>query len=336
MCFEKLLGLKSCSQDEPVTGLFIDELGISTTFLGQLYTDQYSTGVDLFIEKRAFAWRKLSSDVLTRLSPSMKADTIVEGRRIGQVLTNASNEDLSLGIGRYGGIRVVIEPNNLSFLSFYLSDLSIQLSDATLNTNVYVFDMTSLKLIDTINYQTGGVDQFIGKVFNAKRRKLDLAFVYESLEDTIKIVSKKGSCFDCGGSVRAAHICPFVDAIGIELTTDGLNVLSSINKKYTQGMSFNYNVNCDRANWLCSVGGLMALPLAYATAVEIYDYALMVSPMQRVNTTIDLHIESIQQAREIAAVRYSEELNAVLGNMRLPEDSHCFDCRKNYRYVTAI
>lgn len=336
MCFEKLLGLKSCSQDEPVTGLYIDELGISTTFLGQLYTDQYNSGVDLFIEKRAFAWRKLSSDVLTKLTPFTKADTIVEGRRIGQLLSNASNEDLSLGAGRYGGIRVVIEPNNLSFLTFYLADLSIALSSATLNTDVYVFDMNTLKLIDVINYETGGVDQFIGKAFNAKRRKLDLAFVYESLENTTKIVTKKGSCFDCGGRIRGAHICPFVDAIGIEITTDGLNVLSSINKRYTQGMSFNYNVNCDRANWLCSIGGLMALPLAYATAVEIYDYAIMSSPMQRVNTTIDLHIESIQQAREIAATRYNEELNAVLQNMRLPEDSHCFDCRKNYKYVTAI
>ena len=91
MCFEKLIGLKGCSGQEPTTGLYIDDLGINTTLLGQLITDQYVSGVELFEGKRAFAWRKLSSDILTRLQATMKADTIIENKRIGQVLTNASN-----------------------------------------------------------------------------------------------------------------------------------------------------------------------------------------------------------------------------------------------------
>jgi hypothetical protein len=26
----------------------------------------------------------------------------------------------------------------------------------------------------------------------------------------------------------------------------------------------------------------------------------------------------------------------MLENMRLPDDNHCFDCRKNIKYVTAL
>jgi hypothetical protein len=347
MCIESLVGLKECSLAEPSTGLYIDELGINQTFLGQAITDQYESGVDLFIDKRQFAWRKLSSDVLLRLTPAMKADTLIEGRRIGQVLTDYSNSQTALGAGRYGGIRLKINPNNLSYLNLYISDINLAIDSANVNVPVLVFDMTTLKLVKTITYAEGGIEQFIGSEFKAGRRKLDLAFVYQSTMNTIKFIPKKGACYDCGGKVRDAHICPFVDAIGIELTTDGTNVLSSANSKYTTGMTLNYNVNCDRQSWMCSVGGLMALPLAYLTAAEIYNYALTIAPNQRVNTTITINkgskpfatspaFEGIVAARDAAMENYNLELEALITNMRLPDDTHCWDCRKNYKYVTAL
>jgi len=343
MCIESLLGLRDCNQTEPSTGLYIDDLGINTTFLGQLITDQYLQGSELFTAKRAFAWRKLSSDVLTRLAPVMKADTVIEGKRVGQLVSNYSNVQTAAGAGRYTGIRLKIDPQSLSFLNFYLADINLAVDAANVNVPILIFDMSTLKLIETFTYATGGLDQFLGKTFASARRKLDIAIVYESTFDSAKMVTKKGHCFDCGGGVREAHICPFVDAIGIDLTTNGTDVLSSITSKYTAGMSINYNVNCDRQGWLCSIGGLMALPLAYATAVEIYNYALTVSPNQRVNTTVSVNkgfkpdaIEGIVAARDIAATRYNEELGAMLQNMRMPDDSHCWDCRRNMKYVTAL
>lgn len=347
MCIESLLGLRDCNQVEPSTGLYIDDLGINTTFLGQLITDQYLQGSELFVAKRAFAWRKLSSDVLTRLAPVMKADTVIEGKRVGQLVSNYSNVQTAAGAGRYTGIRLKIDPQSLSFLNFYLADINLAVDAANVNVPILIFDMSTLKLIETFTYATGGLDQFLGKTFTSARRKLDIAIVYESTFDSAKMVTKKGHCFDCGGGVREAHICPFVDAIGIDLTTNGTDVLSSTTSKYTAGMSINYNVNCDRQGWLCSIGGLMALPLAYATAVEIYNYALTASPNQRVNTTVSVNrgqkpfatadaVEGIVAARDIAATRYNEELGSMLQNMRMPDDSHCWDCRRNMKYVTAL
>ena len=344
MCYESLLGLQGCDRPEPTTGLYIDDLGINQTLLGQLITNQYNTGVELFEAKRAFAWRKMSTDILSRLNPMMKADTVVEGKRIGQVVTNAANIDTLVGAGKYTGIRVTIDPNTESFLNFYLSNFKIDIYTMAVPVEIFVYDMTTLKLIDSFFYQSEAVEQFIGRTFKANRRKMDLAFVYESLYDTTKMVAKKGHCFNCSGQVRAAHICPFVDAVGIELTVSGDDVISSKAKKYTQGMSLVYNVNCDREAWLCSIGGLMAMPLAYATAVEIYNYGLTISPNQRVNTTVSVNTgfatsdpnDGMIAGRDIAAARYSEELTAMLQNMRLPSDNTCFDCRKNMKYVTAL
>ena len=277
----------------------------------------------------------------------MKADTVIEGKRVGQLVSNYSNVQTAAGAGRYTGIRLKIDPQSLSFLNFYLADINLAVDAANVNVPILIFDMSTLKLIETFTYATGGLDQFLGKTFASARRKLDIAIVYESTFDSAKMVTKKGHCFDCGGGVREAHICPFVDAIGIDLTTNGTDVLSSITSKYTAGMSINYNVNCDRQGWLCSIGGLMALPLAYATAVEIYNYALTASPNQRVNTTVTVNrgqkpfatadaVEGIVAARDIAATRYNDELGAMLQNMRMPDDSHCWDCRRNMKYVTAL
>jgi len=212
---------------------------------------------------------------------------------------------------------------------------------ANTNVPILVFDMTTLQLIDTITYTAGGIEYYFGKEYFAKRRKLDLAFVYESTMNTVKFITKKGACYDCGGKIREAHICPFVNAIGINLTTDGVSVLSSSTSKYTTGMSLNYSVNCDRQGWLCSVGNQMSLALAYATAVEIYNYALTVSPNQRVNTSVYVNkgvknYDGIITARDIAAEQYNAELTALLQGIRLPDDNHCFDCRKNIKYVTAL
>jgi hypothetical protein len=347
MCIESLLGLRGCESPEPSTGLYIDDLGINQTLLGQLITDQYLNGVELFEDKRAFAWRKISSDVLTKLSPMMKSDTVIENKRVGQVVSNYANVQNALGAGNYGGIRLKIDPNTVSYLNFYLADINLAIDSANVNVPVLIFDMTTGKLIQSLTYAEGALDEFIGKTFTSAKRKLDIAIVYESSMNTVKFTPKKGACTSCGGGPKESHMCPFVDAIGIELTTDGTNVLTSSSSKYTTGMSLTYSINCDRQGWMCSIGGLMALPLAYATAVEIYNYALTISPNQRVNTTVVVNrgskpfatadaFEGIVAARDIAATRYNEELGAMLQNMRLPDDTHCWDCRRNMKYVTAL
>ena len=347
MCIESLLGLRGCDLPEPSTGLYIDDLGINQTFLGQLITDQYRNGVEMFEDKRAFAWRKLSSDVLTRLSPMMKSDTVIESKRVGQVVSNYANVQTALGAGNYAGIRLKIDPNTIAYLNFYLADINLAIAGTNTNVPVLIFDMTTGLLIDTLTYAEGGLDAYIGKTFTSAKRKLDIAIVYEMTMNAAKFTPKKGTCTSCGGAPKEAHMCPFVDAIGIELTTDGTQVLTNKSSKYTAGMSLTYNVNCDRQGWLCSIGGVMALSLAYATAVEIYNYALTVSPNQRVNTAIVANrgskpfatadaFEGIVAARDIAATRYNEELGAMLQNIRLPDDTHCWDCRKNMKYVTAL
>jgi len=338
MCESSLLGLRGCNDIEPVTGLYIDDLGVTDSFLSQLITDQYNKPSELFSDKRAMAWRRISTDILSRLNPFMKADTVVDSRRIGQIMSNATSIDAALGAGVYAGIRIYLDPQTTSFLKMFISDFSIAFTTTVTNKTIYIIDLSTRKVIDSFVYADGSIEQYIGKHLFSKRKKMDIAIVYESTEDVIRYTPKYGSCTDCGGNIREAHICQFVDSIGVQLSLDtDTGVASSIvNKARTAGMSIIYSVECDRSAFVCSIGSTLSMALAYATAVEVYDYALTQSAHIRVNTTVTVNNESLVSARDIAASRYNEELEMVMRNMRLPSDRYCFSCNENMKYVTSL
>lgn len=338
MCESSLLGLRGCTATAPTTGLFIDDLGVTESFLSQLITDQYNTPSELFSDKRKMAWRKVSTDILGYLNPYMKGDTLIDSRRIGQVSTNATNTDAALGAGNYAGVRLYIDPQTTSFLKLFISSFSVAFTEEVTDKTIYIVDLVTRKVLESFVYSEGAIDQYIGKYITSSRRKMDIAIVYESTESVVRTVPKYGSCTDCGGNIRAAHICPYVDSIGVELSLDTETGVATdiVNKPRTAGISLVYSIECDRDAYICSIGSTLSMALAYATAVEVYDYALTQSANLRVNTTVSVNTEGLTTARDIAASRYKDEMEAVVKNMRLPSDTACFSCKQNMRYVTAL
>ena len=336
MCDSSLLALRGCSESSPATGLYIDDVGLTESLLSQFETDKYNTPLELFEDKRSLAWRKIQTEMLGKLNPFFKADTVIENRAVGQINTTCNSTTPAQGAGTYVGVRLIMSPQITSYLKMFISDLNIYIDSSNTNVNVLVFDLVQNKLIETIVYAEGSLEQYIAKTYLSKRKKLDIALVYESTVVATKTVPKYGNCTDCSGKVKDVVICPFVNAIGVQLDWDGTIISNLANKSVTGGVSINYNIECDRESYLCSIGSTMSMALLYATAVEIYDYALTVSPHIRVNTAVTYNSEQLIQARDIMASKYNSEMNLVLGNFRMPSDVYCFNCKENLRYVTAL
>jgi hypothetical protein len=336
MCESKLVGLKGCSADVPVTNLYIDQLGITEGFLSNLITSQYDTPKELFEDKLGLAWQKIKTQFLASLTEFIACDTVIDNRKVGQIAKDYTLQNPALTGGKYGGIRLIIQPQTTSFLKVIISNILLYIEATNTNVPVLLFDLQTGKLIDTITYATGGVEQYISQAFKSGRSKVDIALVYQVTMSQTKTVPKYGSCTDCSGRVKDVAICPFVNAIGVEFNYSAGVISNIANKGNTYGMSINYAVECDRDAYLCSVGATMSLALLYATAVEIYDYALTVSPNERVNTTVSLNTEQLAQARDIYAAKYNDEMNITLKSFRVPSDRHCFKCRPNQRYVTVL
>jgi hypothetical protein len=86
MCESKLVGLKGCSADVPVTNLYIDQLGITEGFLSNLITSQYDTPKELFDDKLGLAWQKIKTQFLASLTEFIAGDTVIDNRKVGQRL----------------------------------------------------------------------------------------------------------------------------------------------------------------------------------------------------------------------------------------------------------
>ena len=334
MCESKLLGLKGCNATPPATGLYIDDLGISQSLLGQFITDSYKNGVELFEAKRSLAWKSLQSKMMNAMAIHLKANTLIEGRRVGIINTQPATAQTALGAGNWVGILLKVNPNRDSFLQLSLTQLLIY--GASQDTPIKIFDTTTRKQIASLTLADGDIDETIYQVLKAARRTAEIAIVYESTFDTFKTIPKYGSCLDCGGNPKYSHMCPHVDALGVKLTISGDTIQTQSSTPYTWGMSLLYSLSCDREAWLCSIGANLSMALAYATAVEVYTEALTVSTNQRVNTAVTVNIEQLQTALNVSTQRFNEEFNAVLQNMKLPMDSACFECRQGTMLVTAI
>ena len=336
MCESSLLALRGCSNSAPSTGLYIDQVGLTEGLLSQFISDQYDTPLEIFEDKRSLAWKKIQTEMLNNLNSFMKADTVIDNRRVGQINTNSTSTTTAQGAGSYVGVRLIMSPQRTSFLKMFISELMVYIDSVNTNVDVLVFDLVQNKLIETITYSQGSTEQYISKTYLSKRRKLDIALVYESTVDAIKTVPKYGNCTDCSGRIKDVVICPFVNGIGVQLDWDGTTISNLANKSVTGGVSVNYNIECDRESYLCSIGSTMSMALLYATAIEIYDYALTISPNDRVNTAVSINRDEMFEARDIMAKKYNTEMNTLLTNFRMPSDSYCFNCKENLKYITAL
>lgn len=335
MCESTLLGLKGCSAVEPTTGLYIDDLGINQFLLSQFITSQYQNGIELFEDKRSLAWRSLQGKLMTSIAPHLKANSVIEGRRIGIISGSNATAQTAKGSGKWIGIKVKITPQETSFLEWLISDMLIYGQSAPIP--VKIFNTVTKKLIDSFTLSGDDeVDHVLNRIVKSARRPMEIAIVYESTFNTIKTLPKQGSCLSCGGQPKYSHHCPFVDSVGVELTISGDTIQTIATSPYTNGISLNYNVNCDRGAWLCSIGGQLAMALAYATAIEIIDYGLTVSTTQRSNTTVSISVEEMTNLRNLLTTRFNDEFQAILRYMKLPSDVYCFECRSSTRYVTSI
>lgn len=333
MCYQKLIGLKnSCKTYTPVNNVFLDQVtGITDIELGQIISEQYAEGYELFDDKVKQAWEMMSSEIVNYLQPSLKGETILTGERIGFPVSDEPKVQNGLGVGQWVGIRLN-SSSETSFINNYISTINIwSQTDATVT--VYVMDMQTKKKIDQFDVETN-TDTFIGKTYQNYRRDYDLALVYESTVNTYQTYIKRGYCHGCGGAFNKAHCNKLTDAIAVSMSLDGSdNPLVVNNVGYTYGMSINYNVTCDMKAWICSISNVLDYALAFFTSALIMDYATTISINSRVNTTVSVNVEECLARKQAYMVAYKEQLENNIRNMRVPNDVECFVCKQNVKYI---
>jgi len=336
MCYDKLLGIKNaCTPHTPINNVFLDDVtGVTLTELAQLFTEDYEDGEALFEAKRKVAWELMGNDIYSMLGSKIKGETIIDGERIGFPISTNPIALPALGTGNWVGTRMNIV-NKDSFLKFFISDVNIW-SQVDTTVTVRVIDMTTRKQIDSFDVETNN-DVYIGKSYSSRRKEVDIAIVYNSVDATYQTNVRRGYCSDCSSNFRCARCNRLTEAVAVNLTLDGNFSATNVkNIAYTYGLSINYNVMCDREAWLCSIGNALQYALAYGTSAQLMEFAIHNSINSRSNTTVSVNIEECKTRYQFYMEAYKSQLETVLNNMRLPKDSECFYCPQNVKYIQFV
>lgn len=330
-CLGNLIALQNtCDPITPTSGLYGSSIGISNDFISQIITKEYSSNIVFWNEKKNLAIEDISNAIHSHFAPQYKTASILKNFRVGHA---NDNKVLVSGSANYKGIFYDFL-DTASYYDLFVSELSL-FTDQTGDVDIKVFDLIQGKLIDTITVPcvAGEISKvFPAKKYSSQQKKLSIFFGYDaSTIDSYKTSLSPGSCSGCGGSDFINNTYHRIQAGYISLASAKTHE-NFVGLSETGGLSINHSLQCNHVDWLCSMSGLIALPLLYRTAAIIMEFALDESPNKRVNTVVTLNREEMEKRLDRYEMKWRESLDNIIKNAVVPNDSKCFTCNKTYNY----
>lgn len=334
-CFDNLIGIRAkCGDaDTATSGLWIEDLhGISVNAANSTITPDYETGLSLIEEKISFAAKVIAEEVYQNIQGKISAVSLLENDTIGYYKDNLPVLDAEAGYLR--GFRFKIE--NSPYAEAFISAIRFQPQVAGTYA-IKVIDLITGIELDSKNITTTANNEvaevYLNKSYSMYKGRLNLFFGVASTVATYKtgLHSTSKYCSSCGGwpSYRNRG----VEVRGAKISTSGTYIesnLSSLN--HTSGLSIDYSVGCSMTSFLCSIANRLAYPILYKTG-ELLCAEMMYS--RRLNSVISLYGKETAELRAEFENEYLRSINALLGNMKLPNDV-CFRCNPKIRTVTQV
>lgn len=335
-CFEHLIALRgACSDEESLYSIWVNDLGIDMNFISQVITKDYTDPADFFNRKKNFAIKTVANQIHNFLKPKYKASTVIQNFRVGHFQENLK---LIAGTGTLKGIELDLCQSN-SYLDVFINEIALQIN-STGSVDVLVYDLTQNKLLDTITVDVQVADEitrvFVNKVYKSDKKRINLFIGYDSTGISSNTTRLKKDCVNCSGNYYKEITNPYEKIRAAQIAQSDPKIKENLDYlNETGGLSVVHSLSCNHENWLCSISNQMAFPVLYKTAYLIYDHA-QTSRDQRVNTSVTLNAEMVQERLDKMDFYYSESMNNLLQNIKPPQDEICFACKDNVRMVVQM
>ena len=334
-CFDDIIGIRgSCDTPVSNSGLFIDDIGIDLQELDSIINKSQSDSISFFENKRDFAIKQIINLIHTHFSDKYKSNTVLRSGRIG---FGKENQEVVAASATLKGIEIEL-CNEDSFVDVYISQLSLQVNFSGA-VNVFVYDLFQNKLLDTIavtavSGQT--VTVYPNKTYKSVRKELDIIFVYDATAfSSVKTTVTQGGCKSCGDGGSMVNLNQYLSTRSISILSADAKIEQNLTASGdTGGLSLMYSIQCNYDEWLCTIANSVALPILFKTGYEIMDYGYNNS--LRLNTTTTINWEGLLKRRDEYNLRYQSAIEALLQNIKLPQDEKCFECRQKSKHVIVL
>lgn len=345
-CFDGIIEVKgNCNKKNSYSGIYLDDIGIKLGELNEIIGEEYSSGEELFYEKRNYAIKCVTSSIHTHQHDNYKAKSLLESVRVGQFQDNLIQVPaeagklkgiyLELGWSFWNG-NAMSHYNQDSFVDFYLNFLEVQF-DFTGPVDIFIYDTIQNKLLDTISVNAVAeeiIQIYVNKAYKSDRKRLKLFIGYDtSAVPSFKTFTREYlGCWSCEDWWWVNN---YLRVSGATINSGADKILQNFFRtNETFGISMNYSINCNHEDWLCSYGRSLALPIALYTAREIADYAINVS--QRANPKTMIDAEKWKARFNKYDSDFEKRFSEVMQNINLPDDRKCFVCLPKTVHAISI
>lgn len=335
-CLEALVGLRRACETTDPAALYLDTLGLSELELRDYLTGSHASVSDLFRDCRSVAVQTVSARVETYLRRLYRPASLVDSLRVGHYKSPAVLEP-SLA-NTLGGYMLTVD-RPASYLTIAIPTVSLQL-DGTLPVTVGLWDLDEGILLESVTVDAVGgqvVTVPVHWTVAADRRRRRLFVGYDrSVSDAFATTlgaTRSGGCGSCSRDSLRPWPGLEVQAGTVPTTSPQYPSFTSTNRP--AGLSLVASVTCDHAGWLCSLSASLALPLAYATARELYDRALRSSFADRL-TPRTTDPDRLRELRAEYATLSDSLLTQLLGTVPPPQDDLCYLCDKRLHTVISL
>ena len=334
-CFDDIIGLRgSCDTPTSNSGLWMDDIGIDLSELDSIINKSQIDSIDFFEKKRDFAIKQIINLIHTHYSDKYKTNTVLDSKRIG---FGKENQEAVAAAGTLKGIEIEL-CNEDSFVDVYVSSISLQVNTNGA-VNILVYDLFQNKLLDTIpitavSGQT--VTVYPNKTYKSVRKELDIIFVYDATAfSSVKTTITQGGCKSCGDGGSMVQLGKYLSTRSISILSADAKIESNLTASGdTGGLSLIYSIQCNYDEWLCTISNSVALPILFKTAYEIMDFTINNS--LRLNTATTINLDTAKARRDEYDKRYQTSIEALLQNIKLPNDEKCFECRQKSKHMIIL
>lgn len=334
-CFIDIIGLRgSCDIPTSNSGLWLDDIGIDLAELDSIINKSQIDSIDFFEKKRDFAIKQIIALIHTHFSDKYKTNTVLRSGRIG---FGKDNQEVVAAAATLKGIEIEL-CNQDSFVDVYVSEISLQVNNNGV-VNVLVYDLFQNKLLDTIPITTISgsiVTVYPGKTYKSVRKELDIIFVYDATNfSSVKTTIIQGGCRSCRNGGSMTFLNQYLSTRSISVLSADAKIESNLTASSdTGGLSLMYSIQCNYDEWLCTISNSIALPILFKTAYEIMDFTINNS--LRLNTATTINLDTAKTRRNEYDKRFQTSIEALLQNIKLPQDEKCFECRQKSKHVVVL
>lgn len=284
-CLSNYIGLRGCSQEQPVSGLWVDDLpGVSKKTMDAIAKDTERTYVGVWESLQRLAAQQLEIDVLERLGRDFRTkilQSVNAQRRFTQPFV-----PIAAVPDTFQGVRIQFKQSPYAVLTInaikVYSGETVTVEDVVFN--VYDLSDGSILYTKTVDILPGANVISVEWVIEP-RLNYEYVFIgYESKFATVRTSNSSGGCCDVWECC-----CDYVNIGGAFVEIADPVILENLEKgSNTFGMGLDYNVSCSIMRFICQNRDQFKNAFYRLLGVKFMEMRLQ---SERVNATTEMNTD---------------------------------------------